>query len=143
MCRTTNFRLPVNPPMASASRSAQVRARRKSSSILRTASIFFRIALQVDSAWTGRLSFAMSGKVRISQLFCFGFPHVSGIASRADLRPGAMPLRKDFGKLSPQEKDLRRIVDPDHEDHQRPGGAIRRPYTRLSEIEADQELTDR
>ena len=65
-----------------------MRARRKSSSILRTASMFRRIALQVDSARTAIASLFMSGELGPPRfLLCLRLSQVPCVAGGAQLRP--------------------------------------------------------
>jgi hypothetical protein len=48
----------------------------------------------------------------------------------------------DMREFRPEQYNLRRVVDPDQDDYDRCGGAIRRFKSLLADVEADQELAD-
>src|SRR5205814_7760319 len=52
------------------------------------------------------------------------------------------PPRVHLRELRPEEEDLRGPVDPDEENHQRSGGAVRRADGPFPEPEAEAELAD-
>src|SRR5881394_1536481 len=63
-------------------------------------------------------------------------------------RPGlpaarAILVRVDPGEFRAEEKDLRGVVDPQHEDDERPGRTEARRHAALAEVKADQQLAHR
>src|SRR3954468_15264887 len=113
----TNAGVPLKPPIVSAMRSERVRLLANSSSILRTASIFCRIALQVLSA------LRMSGQFGMAETVHFGL-HRRGLVAGTLVGKRTVALREDVSKFSTHEENLRRVVDPDDKHNQRPRGAI-------------------
>src|SRR5262245_37368169 len=58
---------------------------------------------------------------------------------RSGLRPaGAIEPRVDLRELGPEEEDLRRVVDPQENQHEGAGGAVDRGGPCMGEVEPDQ-----
>ena len=60
----------------------------------------------------------------------------------AAVRAGAVALREDARELGAEEEDLRGVVHPNDEDHQRSCRPVRRADAGFAEIEADQKFSD-
>src|SRR5690242_7036276 len=65
----------------------------------------------------------------------------SGRRRRAIVSPSAAPIAEGFGKLGAEQQDLRRVVDPNEDRHERARGMIGRGDTG-AEIKADRVLAD-
>src|SRR5262245_30814722 len=50
---------------------------------------------------------------------------------------GAVAARVHLGELGAEEEDLRRVVDPEEHQHERPRRAVDRRRSRAAEVEAD------
>src|SRR5262245_40355092 len=68
--------------------------------------------------------------------------HTRGVLwPRPALTPaGAVAMREHPREFGAEQKDLRRVIDPDHHHHQRCGGTERGGHAALAKVEADEEL---
>jgi hypothetical protein len=58
-------------------------------------------------------------------------------------RAGSLAHRVRASELGPEQQDLAGVVHPQQEDHHRSGGAVAGGHAALTEIQADELLTDR
>src|SRR5690606_10296953 len=67
---------------------------------------------------------------------------VDDLGALARLHAATIAGGVDLGELGPKEEDLRRVVDPDQQHHQRAGRAVGGAKALPPQIEAQQLLTD-
>src|SRR4028118_1905114 len=99
------------------------------------------LALRRDRGLVGHEGRAAAGGARRGR---------AGRAARAPRRGrvlvghdvAAAAARPDLGQLGAEEQDLRRVVGPEQDDHQRAGRAVDRGHAAVAQVEADQELAD-
>ena len=61
---------------------------------------------------------------------------------RGGLDPRAVAVGVDLGELRPEEEDLRRVVNPDQEHHERARRPVGRAEAAPAQVQADEALAD-
>src|SRR5262245_49961539 len=75
-------------------------------------------------------------------------PGMGALLSRlTDRAPGpgarSIPVGEDAREVGAKKEDLRRIIDPDQKDYERPGGSVSGAQRRSSDIQSNQKFSDR